>query len=130
MLCPENYYCKFCAHKIVKKNKNETTINFYLFLGSPNLVLPGIADNIERILNREHLAWFMQRAKEVSIFNRTRLSLDAVNPEAPQLINATAAISNNRQSRPFAFKCPLCSLVYRTQAFLNEHMRKEHSVLI
>jgi hypothetical protein len=28
------------------------------------------------------------------------------------------------------FKCPLCSLIYRTQAFLNDHMRKEHSVLI
>lgn len=74
----------------------------------------------------------MQRAKEVSIFNRTRLnlSLDAVNQEAPQLINQATAISNNRQLRPFTFKCPLCSLVYRTQAFLNEHMRKEHSVLI
>lgn len=73
----------------------------------------------------------MQRAKEVSIFNRNRLSLDAGTQDTPQLINpSTAAISNNRQLRPFAFKCPLCSLVYRTQAFLNEHMRKEHSVLI
>ncbi|XP_061388713.1 uncharacterized protein DDB_G0292186-like [Musca vetustissima] len=27
-------------------------------------------------------------------------------------------------------RCPLCSRVYRSQAFLNEHMRKEHSVLI
>ncbi len=107
-----------------------------IFPGSPNLVLPGIADNIERLLSREHLAWFMQRAKEVSIFNRTRLSLDAGgNQESSQSISGTAAISNNnnnnnRQLRPFAFKCPLCSLVYRTQAFLNEHMRKEHSVLI
>lgn len=104
--------------------------SFFVFLGSPNLVLPGIADNIERLLSREHLAWFMQRAKEVSIFNRTRLNLDAGNQETTQLINPTAAITNNRQLRPFAFKCPLCSLVYRTQAFLNEHMRKEHSVLI
>lgn len=27
-------------------------------------------------------------------------------------------------------RCPLCSRVYRSQAFLNEHMRKEHSILI
>ncbi|KAH8367196.1 hypothetical protein KR084_007734, partial [Drosophila pseudotakahashii] len=27
-------------------------------------------------------------------------------------------------------RCPLCSRVCRSQAFLNEHMRKEHSVLI
>lgn len=38
---------------------------------------------------------------------------------------------NTTTSRDFIpFKCPLCSLIYRTQAFLNEHMRKEHSVLI
>lgn len=29
-----------------------------------------------------------------------------------------------------SFKCLFCSLFFRTQAFLNEHMRKEHSVLI
>lgn len=29
-----------------------------------------------------------------------------------------------------SFKCLLCSMFFRTQAFLNEHMRKEHSVLI
>lgn len=28
------------------------------------------------------------------------------------------------------FKCPFCLVAYRSQAFLNEHMRKEHSVLI
>ncbi|KAH8401966.1 hypothetical protein KR009_008953, partial [Drosophila setifemur] len=27
-------------------------------------------------------------------------------------------------------RCPLCARVYRSQTFLNEHMRKEHSVLI
>ncbi|XP_064549047.1 longitudinals lacking protein, isoforms H/M/V isoform X15 [Drosophila montana] len=27
-------------------------------------------------------------------------------------------------------RCPLCARVYRSQAFLNEHMRNEHSVLI
>lgn len=37
---------------------------------------------------------------------------------------------NLNQGLPIPFKCPLCSLVYRTQTFLNEHMRKEHSVLI
>lgn len=37
---------------------------------------------------------------------------------------------NQGVSHPIPFKCPLCSLVYRTQTFLNEHMRKEHSVLI
>lgn len=29
-----------------------------------------------------------------------------------------------------SFKCLFCSLFFRTQAFLNDHMRKEHSVLI
>lgn len=29
-----------------------------------------------------------------------------------------------------SFKCLFCSSFFRTQAFLNEHMRKEHSVLI
>lgn len=28
------------------------------------------------------------------------------------------------------FKCPLCSVIFETQIFLNEHMRKQHSVLI
>lgn len=39
--------------------------------------------------------------------------------------------STSAATRDFIpFKCPLCSLCYRTQTFLNEHMRKEHSVLI
>ncbi|XP_055530371.1 longitudinals lacking protein, isoforms H/M/V isoform X3 [Wyeomyia smithii] len=43
-------------------------------------------------------------------------------------VNSPSASNSNRDHIPF--KCPLCSLIYRTQAFLNEHMRKEHSVLI
>lgn len=45
--------------------------------------------------------------------------------------NAPRRNSNTSDLRNvIPFKCPLCSLVYRTQTFLNEHMRKEHSVLI
>lgn len=44
-------------------------------------------------------------------------------------IQARRGVGQNL-SNPIPFKCPLCSLVYRTQTFLNEHMRKEHSVLI
>lgn len=43
---------------------------------------------------------------------------------------AGAAVPCAAASPSFAFKCPLCSLVYRTQTFLNEHMRNEHSILI
>lgn len=39
-------------------------------------------------------------------------------------------MSNPSDCGKIPFKCPLCSLIYRTQTYLNEHMRKEHSVLI
>ena len=39
-------------------------------------------------------------------------------------------LSTKRISQINANNCPLCKRVYRTQAHLNEHMRKEHSVLI
>lgn len=42
--------------------------------------------------------------------------------------HVSASNPPNREIIPF--KCPLCSLIYRTQTYLNEHMRKEHSVLI
>lgn len=38
--------------------------------------------------------------------------------------------SSKRLSQFETNRCPLCSRVYRSQAFLNEHMRKEHSILI
>ncbi|XP_030388096.1 longitudinals lacking protein, isoforms H/M/V isoform X11 [Scaptodrosophila lebanonensis] len=38
--------------------------------------------------------------------------------------------SSKRTPQYESNRCPLCARVYRTQAFLNEHMRKEHSVLI
>lgn len=38
--------------------------------------------------------------------------------------------SSKRLSQYETNRCPLCSRVYRSQAFLNEHMRKEHSILI
>lgn len=38
--------------------------------------------------------------------------------------------STKRMSQYETNRCPLCSRVYRSQAFLNEHMRKEHSILI
>ncbi|XP_041448831.1 longitudinals lacking protein, isoforms H/M/V isoform X14 [Drosophila obscura] len=38
---------------------------------------------------------------------------------------------SSRRFPPYeANRCPLCARVCRSQAFLNEHMRKEHSVLI
>lgn len=52
-----------------------------------------------------------------------------VRPTAPTAIIPTTS-STTTTSTLFMFKCPLCSLVYRTQAFLNEHMRNEHSILI
>lgn len=36
----------------------------------------------------------------------------------------------NRSQYESTNRCPLCSRVYRSQSFLNEHMRKEHSILI
>lgn len=59
----------------------------------------------------------------------------ATNSSSNSSVGVSAPISNptnpNAGPRDFIpFKCPLCSLIYRTQAFLNEHMRKEHSVLI
>ncbi|KAH8280362.1 hypothetical protein KR018_003638, partial [Drosophila ironensis] len=44
----------------------------------------------------------------------------------PKLPRQTSKRSPTYESN----RCPLCARVYRTQAFLNEHMRKEHSVLI
>lgn len=38
--------------------------------------------------------------------------------------------STKRMTQYETNRCPLCSRVYRSQAFLNEHMRKEHSILI
>lgn len=40
------------------------------------------------------------------------------------------SVPSSSPSSFFHFKCPLCLLEYRSQASLNEHMRKEHSVLI
>lgn len=37
-------------------------------------------------------------------------------------------ISPSRGSIPF--KCPLCNLVCRSQTYLNDHMRRDHSILI
>lgn len=41
-----------------------------------------------------------------------------------------SVLQPNPPPRFIPFKCPLCSHFYPTQMFLNEHMRKEHSVLI
>jgi hypothetical protein len=61
-----------------------------------------------------------------------------VNPPKTTLAVAGGGESNTSARRTpqgsgremIPFKCPLCSLIYRTQSFLNDHMRKEHSVLI
>lgn len=101
------------------------------------------AETLQSLFNREHLALFLQRAKEISIFHQNSgdaagsQSIQQQQQPSPSSVSSSSSSTNNnngnnRQSvfRSFAFKCPLCSLVYRTQAFLNEHMRKEHSILI
>lgn len=40
------------------------------------------------------------------------------------------SLSSRTQSHLLQFKCPLCFLLQPSQAFLNDHMRKEHDVLI
>ncbi|XP_037951208.1 uncharacterized protein LOC119681962 [Teleopsis dalmanni] len=69
-------------------------------------------------------------------------SLKSFLPNLPKhLINSDSLVQTNRTgklprqstkrlSQFEANRCPLCSRVYRSQAFLNEHMRKEHSILI
>lgn len=42
----------------------------------------------------------------------------------------SAPPSSRPPTNRFQFKCPLCFLLHPSQAFLNEHMRKEHAVLI
>lgn len=106
------------------------------------------AETLQSLFNREHLALFLQRAKEISIFHQNSGAdvgiagmqmIQQQQQPSPSSVSSSSSSTNNnnnnannRQSvfRTFAFKCPLCSLVYRTQAFLNEHMRKEHSILI
>lgn len=48
----------------------------------------------------------------------------------PGISNNTGLVTSGGPRDFIPFKCPLCSLIYQTQAFLNEHMRREHSVLI
>lgn len=92
----------------------------------------------------------LQRSQQSSAGVATPVDLSPFVPVQPAIpvcgagpsmtsANTTGSTSSPSQVRrnmnqgvphPIPFKCPLCSLVYRTQTFLNEHMRKEHSVLI
>lgn len=64
------------------------------------------------------------------------LPVIAVNPSSKSIVPVPTVISSKASSiaqlssRIVPFKCPLCNLIYQTQTFLNEHLRKEHSVLI
>lgn len=46
------------------------------------------------------------------------------------IVGPVSSLANSPTGSKDFIKCPLCSLIFRTPAFLNEHMRKEHSVLI
>lgn len=80
--------------------------------------------------HRDQLMRFMERANEISILSRT--PVDCITPlaVAGHPTASVAAVPGATAGRQFAFKCPLCTLQYRTQAFLNDHMRHEHSILI
>lgn len=62
--------------------------------------------------------------------NQSPTSVPTLSGKEPAASNNTGLVSGGGSRDFIPFKCPLCSLIYRTQAFLNEHMRKEHSVLI
>lgn len=107
---------------------------------------------------RQHFTRLLERANDISVFNRDGCGPDlmvvaaslpssssssianaktAVTRSVPPIAAAPAMTTHAAMSATtttmastFTFKCPLCSLVYRTQAFLNEHMRNEHSILI
>lgn len=108
-------------------------------------------EELRTLFNRERLALFLQHAKEISISARSAMEADAAaaaavqhllpQQQSPSSVSSSSSVGGNGGGggaairspaglRAFAFSCPLCSLVYRTQAFLNEHMRKEHSILI
>ena len=57
-------------------------------------------------------------------------NLNPIRPQIQQASQPVATIQGQGPREMIPYKCPLCSLNYRTQAFLNEHLRKEHSVLI
>lgn len=73
-----------------------------------------------------------------SSLNNPKISNEtATSPNVNPTINTSAGSDQRRlisaspsSLREIPFKCPLCGLIYRTQTHLNEHMRKEHSVLI
>lgn len=45
-------------------------------------------------------------------------------------LNPAISTSGSRSTISRVFDCPLCSVKQSTQAGLNDHMRKEHSILI
>lgn len=113
-------------------------------------------DELHTLFSRERLALFLQHAKEISISARSAMDENAAaaaaaaavqhllpQQQSPSSMSSSSSVGGGGGGgggaatarspagfRAFAFSCPLCSLVYRTQAFLNEHMRKEHSILI
>lgn len=103
------------------------------------------ANSVGLFSHRDQLARFIERANEISIFNRIPVMvnepcLDVDNRGMVQPRDQSPTNSNpsgsagqggaSSKGRSFSFKCPLCTLQYRTQAFLNDHMRNEHSILI
>ncbi|XP_017836855.1 longitudinals lacking protein, isoforms H/M/V isoform X11 [Drosophila busckii] len=98
----------------------------------------GINNNIKKPVNNSDALIALQQLASIS----TARSLQHLVPHLPQNLhldtsNLVVGRKLPRQSSkrsaqydPQSNRCPLCARVYRSQAFLNEHMRKEHSVLI
>jgi hypothetical protein len=88
-------------------------------------------------LSSGFLAKFLVPVNDQQTLSSTNLSRNTDTDTNPNAINSNlvnALIPPPTEPRrlrdTIPFKCPLCSLIYRTQTHLNENMRKEHSVLI
>lgn len=88
------------------------------------------------LVNNAHALIALQQLASIS----TARSLHNLVPHLPQNLHIDtstlvagrkAGRQSSKRTPPYeSNRCPLCARVYRSQAFLNEHMRKEHSVLI
>lgn len=88
------------------------------------------------LVNNAHALIALQQLASIS----TPRSLQHLVPHLPQNLHIDTSTlvagrklprQSSKRTPPYeSNRCPLCARVYRSQAFLNEHMRKEHSVLI
>uniref|UniRef100_T1GDQ5 C2H2-type domain-containing protein n=1 Tax=Megaselia scalaris TaxID=36166 RepID=T1GDQ5_MEGSC len=110
-----------------------------------------VPDSLLKSNQSTAIANFLQRRPDVSLIEsqminhlmfpklqRTpplqhRATITQLQPAQQQhsLLSSIGYVQQQQQQQNYQFsRCPLCSRNYRSQAFLNEHMRKEHSVLI